>query len=174
MATKKTQETKKTVATKTAEKKAPEKKVEKVVFDKKAFFTTIQKAFAKSAVTDVVADTEREKSINAMEYEYIHFYRKGTDRNIFQLYVKNTNSVFVVGIALAECLAKSDKFTVYPIKKPRTMKDGTKEKRITCYAITCKHEDTVEVSNILLTASAESVAKKASAKEEKKTEKKSA
>ena len=146
-----------------------EEKVEKVAFDRKALYGSIQKAFAKSPVVDILADTDREESINAAEYEYIHYYRKGTDRNIFQLYIKTKNSVFVVGNALAGMLdQKSDKYTMTPIQKTRKNKDGSSEKKTTCYAINCKHEDTVEVSNILVEMSMAKAAEKVEKKAEKK------
>ena len=127
------------------------KNVEAVVaekFDRKGFFSTVQKAFAKSKDVDVVADTEREESINATEYEYIHFFKKGTTKNLFQMYVKSKNVKFVVGMTLKDFLKQGEKYTIDPIEKKN--KDG--EKKVTCVVVTCEHEDAIAVAETIISA----------------------
>lgn len=134
------------VETKVAEVKVEEKKaVEK--FDRKALFTEIQKAFAKNEITDVVADTDREDSIGKADYEYIHFYKKGTETNLFQLYIKNKDCKFVVGLTLKEFLKQGDNYTLTGVEKN---KGG--EKKVVYIRVTCNHEDAIDVANTILQA----------------------
>lgn len=135
------------MAQKKTETKVAEKK-EVVKFDRKAFFTTIQKAFAKNADVDVVADTEREDSINAPEYEYIHFYKKGTEKNLFQMYTKSKDVKFVVGMTLKDFVKQGDKYTISSIEKKN--KDG--EKKVTSIVVTCAHEDAITVAETIIAA----------------------
>lgn len=130
------------------EKKEAVVESKKVAFDRKAFFTTIQKAFAKNPVVDVVADTEREDSINAAEYEYIHFYKKGTEKNLFQMYVKTKDVKFVVGMTLKDFVKQGKNYTITPIEKKN--KDG--EKKVTCIVVSCSHEDAEVVAQTILSA----------------------
>lgn len=134
----------------TEKKVAVENKVAetKVAFDRKAFFTKIQKAFSKNTMVDVVADTDREESINCSEYEYIHFYKKGTERNLFQLYVKEKDCKFVVGMTLKDFVKQGNNYTITPIEKKN--KDG--EKKVTCIVVSCAHEDAELVAETIITA----------------------
>lgn len=128
-----------------AENKAVETKVS---FDKKAFFQQMVKAFAKSKAVDLVADTDLgEKSIDKPEYEYIHFYKKGTTKNMFQCYVKRENVNFVVGIRLKDFLKQGEKYTVTPIEKKR---NG--EMRVVYIRVTCAHEDAISVAETIIGA----------------------
>ena len=134
-------EIKEVAEVKATEAKAAEK------FDRKALFTEIQKAFAKNEIADVVADTDREDSINCAEYEYIHFYKKGTETNLFQLYIKNKDCKFVVGLTLKDFLKQGDNYTLTGVEKT---KGG--EKKVVYIRVTCNHEDTVDVANTILQA----------------------
>lgn len=159
--------TTKAVETKAAEnKKVTENKkaeVKKVPFDKKVFFNTIQSAFSKDNTVDVVADTEREDSINASEYEYIHFYKKGTEKNLFQMYVKNSDVKFVVGVTLKDFLKQGKNFTVTPVEKSR---NG--EKKVVYIRVTCNHEDAVVVAETIINAYTSRQAEIVDAPEKKK------
>lgn len=119
----------------------------KVAFDKKAFYQTLAKAFAKNSAVDVVADTDREKSLDRAEYEYIHFYKKGTEKNLFQLYVKNGDCKFVVGVTLKDFLKQGENYTITPVEKTR---NG--EKKAVCIRVTCTHEDAIAVAETIISA----------------------
>ena len=149
MENKKTVVAQETVAKATEKKATKEKKVveKKPAFDKKAFFTEMAKAFAKNTVTDVVADTDRENSIDKPEYEYIHFYKKGTEQNIFQLYVKEKDCKFVVGLTLKEFLKQGKNYTLTDVEKKRN-----DEKKVVYIRVTCTHEDAIDVANTILNA----------------------
>lgn len=162
-----------------AENKAVETKEVKVFFDKKAFFQQMVKAFAKSKAVDLVADTDlEEKSTDKPEYEYIHFYKKGITKNMFQCYVKKESVNFVVGIRLKDFLKQGEKYTIVPIEKTR---NG--EKRMVYIRVTCNHEDAIAVAETIIGAyesravepvevvekKTEPAAKKASTKKAKKS-----
>jgi len=142
----------------------------KVSFDKKAFFQQMAKAFAKSKAVDVAADTDlEEKSTDKPEYEYIHFYKKGTTKNMFQCYVKKENVQFVVGIRLKDFLKQGKNYTITPVEKTR---NG--EKKVVYIRVTCTHEDAIVVAETIIGAyesrSIETVEVPEKQKTEKKTE----
>ena len=159
-------------------KAATEKKVEKVKFDKKAFYTEFRKAFAKDTLVDVVADTDLENSINKDEYEYIHFFKKGTTKNLFQMYVKAGDVKFVVGMALQDFLKQGKNYTITPVEKKRG-EDG--EKKPVYLRVSCSHEDAVAVAQTILQAQTEKLSvvvevpeKKVASSKKTTTQKKSA
>lgn len=121
----------------------------KVAFDRKGLFQQMVKAFAKNEITDVVADTERENTINKPEYEYVHFYKKGTETNIFQCYIKEKDCRFVVGLTLKDFLKQGKNYTLTPIEKKAKDSD---EKRVVYVRVTCAHEDAVDVAGTILGA----------------------
>ena len=153
-------------STKAVETKAA-KKVEKVKFDKKAFFTEFQKAFAKDQLVDVVADTDMPESINKDEYEYIHFFKKGTTKNLFQMYVKNGDVKFVVGMALKDFLKQGKNFTMTEVEKKRG-----EEKKAVYIRIACTHEDAVVVAQTIIQAQSEKMSVVVEVPEKKTTTKK--
>ena len=127
-----------------AENKAVETKVS---FDKKAFYQQMAKAFTKSKVVDVVADTDRLESLDRTEYEYVHFYKKGTEKNLFQCYVKKENVQFVVGVRLKDFLKQGKNYTITPVEKTR---NG--EKKMVYIRVTCNHEDAAAVAETIIEA----------------------
>lgn len=137
-----------------AETKKNEQKATKVVFDRKAFYQNMAKAFSKSKVVDVIADTETEKPReNPVEYEFIHFYKKGTTTKLFELFTKNKDCKFCVGLTLADFLQKDDKYTMTPVEKTKkTEENGEKVKRVVYIRVTCSHEDAVEVAQKIIDA----------------------
>lgn len=122
----------------------------KVKFDKKAFFTEFRKAFAKDQMVDVVADTDLEDSVNKDEYEYIHFFKKGTKKNLFQMYVKAGDVKFVVGMALKDFLKQGKNYTIKPVEKKRG-----EEKKPVYLRVSCSHEDAIAVAQTILQAQTE-------------------
>lgn len=147
------------------EKKEAQVTEKKVAFDRKSFYQSLAKAFAKNGVVDVVADTDRETSINKTEYEYIHFYKKGTEKNLFQLYVKNGDCKFVVGLTLKDFLKSGKNYTITPVEKSR--KDG--EKKVVYIRVTCNHEDAVAVAETIIGAYESKTAEVVDVPEKKKT-----
>ena len=150
----------------------------KVSFDKKAFYQQMAKAFTKSKAVDVVADTDRLESLDRTEYEYVHFYKKGTEKNLFQCYVKKENVQFVVGVRLKDFLKQGENYTITPVEKKR---NG--EMRVVYIRVTCNHEDAIAVAETIIGAyesravepvevvekKTEPAAKKASTKKTKKS-----
>ena len=126
----------------------------KVAFDRKAFYQSMAKAFSKSKVVDVVADTETEKPReNPAEYEFIHFYKKGTTDKLFELFTKSKDCKFVVGLTLADFLQKDDRYTLTPVEKSRKKgEDGEKVKKVVYIRVTCSHEDAVAVAEKIIAA----------------------
>lgn len=161
-----------------AENKVAEQKETKVSFDKKAFYQQMAKAFTKSKVVDVVADTDRLESLDRTEYEYVHFYKKDTEKNLFQCYVKKENVQFVVGVKLKDFLKQGENYTITPVEKTR---NG--EKKMVYIRVTCNHEDAIAVAETIIGAyesravepvevvekKTEPAAKKASTKKAKKS-----
>lgn len=132
---------KKSVATKVAEKK----EVKKVAFDYKALAESVEKAFKTDKTVDVIADTNLEKgpqNTTEPEYRYIHFYKPGTQKNMFGLYIKPKNEArFAVANKAGAYLDKS--LTVNPFVK------GDK----TAYLIvTCGYEDIADTAKKIVAA----------------------
>lgn len=124
-----------------AKKEVKKEKKEKVVFDRKGFAEKLQKAFEKNTSVDVVADTDTEKPReNPAEYEFIHFYKKGTKTKAFELFVKNKDCKFLIGLTLKDFLGESDKYTLTDVQK---------KEKIVYVRVTCKHEDAIEVAKAI-------------------------
>ncbi len=147
-----------------AENKAVETKVS---FDKKAFYQQMAKAFTKSKVVDVVADTDRLESLDRTEYEYVHFYKKGTEKNLFQCYVKKENVQFVVGVRLKDFLKQGENYIITPVEKTR---NG--EKKMVYIRVTCNHEDATAVAETIIGAYENRAIETVEVSEKKKAEKK--
>lgn len=137
---------------KTVEKKVAEQK--KATFDRKAFYQTMAKAFSKSKVVDVIADTETEKPReNPAEYEFIRFCKKGTTDKMFELFTKSKDCKFLVGITLADFLQNDDRYTLTPVEKTKkTDENGEKIKRVVYIRVTCSHEDAIDVAQKIVEA----------------------
>lgn len=116
---------------KVAENKVAEKKV---AFDYKALAESIEKAFKTDKTVDVIADTNLEKgpqNTTEPEYRYIHFYRPGTQKNMFGLYIKPKNEArFAVANKLAAYLDKS--LNVVPFVKKIAGEEKTAYLIVTC------------------------------------------
>ena len=112
---------KKAVATKpVAEKKQVEKKpvAEKAPkFDVKAYGQNFIKEF-KSDVVDLVFDTELKDGPRAVastsDYQYIHIFRKGTQKNCFQMYLNGAGVRLVDGKNIDALIPESKAFTKRP------------------------------------------------------------
>ena len=165
-------------ATKTTEKKAvattPKKPVEKKEpkpkTDFKVIAETVEKAFKDDKSVDVVADTKltTPKSNIEGDYKYIHFFKPGTEKNLFGCYIQTaTTTKFAVSNKVVEYLDKS--VTATPVTK--TVKGKTS---VVYHVVECKNEAIVETAKKIIPAYQQMVLSKEAKKAEKKVEKKPA
>ena len=154
------------MANKKEEVKVVETKVAKV--DRKALAESIEKAFAGSKVTNVIADTNLENptGMSYEEYRFIHFYKPGTQKDLFQLYINGRTGMFYVRNAVAECLGEDVE------KTPSLKKQKNGEMRINLYIVKTPIEKVPEVANKILEACAKSDAALEKMKAEKEAAKK--
>lgn len=154
---------------KTTEKKevkVVETKVAKV--DYKALAEGIERAFKASKDVDVVVDTKREdpKALSESEFRYIHFYKAGTEKNIFGCYLIGRGKVrFALNLAVEQFLDKD--LTIKPVMKAK--KKGEEKQKIAIDVI-CDTQEAPEVAKKILTAYQNIPAK--APKEKKTAEKK--
>ena len=142
--------------------------------DKKVLAESIEKAFKDNKVVDVIADTNLENptGLSYEDYRFIHFYRKGTQKDLFQLYITGKTGEFFVRKQAAEFLGEDVE------KKPATKKIKGEVKVI--HVIVKAPIDTVPaVAEKIMAACVENDkalekarAEKAEAKKKAKTEKK--
>ena len=97
----------KTTATKTQKPAPAEKKVEKKPaekFDAKAYAAEIVKTFKDNKNVDIAVDTELEysRSVTLPDYSYIHFFKKGTEKDLFKMYNTGRGTRFAVSKAVYE------------------------------------------------------------------------
>ena len=144
----------------------------KVTFNRAEFATTIIKAFAKNGTVDVVADTDLEKprDTSVEEMAYIHFFKKGTDKDLFKMYNMPKKTRFAVSKVTE--LPESDEYTISPIINSKTQT----VKWINIYTA---HENAIEVARMIIDAAvagaekieAEKAVKKAAKDAEKQAQK---
>ena len=168
-------ETKTTVAKKAAvapktekkvvEKQPAEKKAEpKPKTDYKAVAESLEAAFKSDKTVDVIADTNKQnpKSVTYTEYTYIHFYKKGTEKDLFGCYlIGKGRTRFALNLAVEDQLDGLDVTTVE--KKIKG------EKRKVAVDVICKNEDAVVVAKKIISAYQNIPAKEKPAKAEKPT-----
>ena len=162
-------ETKTTVAKKAApaktEKKPAEKKAEpKPKTDYKAVAESLEAAFKSDKTVDVIADTNKQnpKSVTYTEYTYIHFYKKGTEKDLFGCYlIGKGRTRFALNLAVEDQLTGLD---VTPVEKK--IKG---EKKKVAVDVICKNEDAVVVAKKIIAAYQNIPAKEKPAKAEKPT-----
>jgi len=153
---------------KTTEKKevkVVETKVAKV--DYKALAEGIEKAFKASKEVDVVADTKKENpnALSESDYRYIHFYKAGTEKNIFGCYLIGKGKVrFALNLAVEQFLDKD--LTVKPVLKKRG-----EEKKKTAVDVFCDIQDAPEVAKKILEAYKSIPAKAVNTDKKKETKK---
>lgn len=146
--------------------KVVETKVAKVNY--KALAEGIEKAFKTSKEVDVVADTRKENpnALSESDYRYIHFYKAGTEKNIFGCYLIGKGKVrFALNLAVEQFLDKD--LTVKPV-----MRKKGEEKRKTAVDVICDIQDAPEVAKKILEAYKSIPAKAANTKDTTKAEKK--
>lgn len=146
----------------------------KVAFNSAEFATQVKKAFAGNQIITVVADSELEqpRDTSMTEMAYLHFFSKGTEKDLFKMYNMPKKTRFAVSKVTE--LPASDNYSVSPVMNNKTQQ----VKWINIYTA---HENAVDVAKLIIEASvagAERVAKEREAKkaakaaEKKATEKK--
>jgi len=97
--------------------------VKETKVDRKTIAENIEQAFKDNKMMDVVADTNLENptGLSYEDYKFIHFYKKGTTKDLFQLYITGKTGTFYVRTVVAEHLGKDVEKT--PAMKKQ--KDGS-------------------------------------------------
>lgn len=146
-------------------KKTVEKK-EVVKVNYQALAEGLEKAFKASKEVDVVADTKMAdpKALSENDYRYLHFYKAGTEKNLFGCYLIGKGKVrFALNLKVEEFLDKT--LNAQPVFKA---KHKGEEKRKVAVDVVCDIQDAPEVAKKIITAYAQIPAKA----EKKATEKK--
>ena len=115
---------------KTAKEVTKKEVVKKQAIDFKALAEQIEDAFGKQDIVDVIADTNLPKGpkyTTLAEYRMVHFYKPGTDKDLFQLISTSKGATFIIRNNAAEYLDKS--LTLKPAEKTVTVK-GEKVKKV--------------------------------------------
>ena len=145
----KTESTVNTVSTKStvSTKKESTVSTKSTKFDAKAVAEKIEAAFKTDKAVDVIADTKLDKptGFSYNEYSFIHFYKKGTQKDMFQLYTSSKGARFIIRTTAAEFLDKTIEAT--PAEK---MVKG--EKRIIHVIVKCSIEDISAVAKKIISA----------------------
>ena len=139
--------------------------------DMKTLAQSIEVAFKKHELVDVIADTNLENptALSYDDYRFIHFYRKGTTKDMFQLYLTSKSGKFIIRNRVAELLGKDVD------KKPITKKDNKKNTQRVIHVEVTTPIDTVNaVAEKIIAACVESTKmvienKKTTKKAEKKS-----
>ena len=158
----------KTVKTATAPKKVAEKKEPKPKTDFKAIAESVEAAFKADKTVDVTADTnlKEPKSTVESEYRYIHFFKPGTEKNLFGCYIQTaTTAKFAISNKVVEYLDKSLK--VVPVTKK--VKD---QSRVVYHVVECANDAIVETAKKIIPAYQQFVLSKPAKAEKKPAEKK--
>lgn len=148
------------------EVKVVETKVAKV--DRKTLAENIEAAFKKNKSVDVIADTNLENptGMSYEEYRFIHFYKPGTQKDLFQLYITGNAGTFYVRKTVAEFLGEDVE------KTPALKKQKNGEVKVNLYLIKTPIDNVPTVAEKILVACAESEKAIEQKKAEKKTAKK--
>lgn len=155
--------------------KAEVKKVVKL--DLKELSSEVEKHFTNNKVVDVIADTRLDNptALTYDDYKFLHFYKKGTTKDLFQGYLGKT-CTFIIRTSVSEFLGEDvvtkeihkkvkgeDKVIHIEVKCPIDTVNEVAEKIIEA----CQQRDTVAAQV------KEEKAKEQKAKKEKTTTKKS-
>ena len=146
--------------------------------DRKVLAESIEKAFKDNKVVDVIADTNLENptGLSYEDYRFIHFYRKGTTKDLFQLYITGKTGEFYVRKQAAEFLGED-------VEKRNATKKIKGEVKVIHVIVKAPIDTVPAVADKILVACAENdkaleqkkaekAEAKKKAKEEKKAEKK--
>lgn len=118
--------------------------------DKKVLAESIETAFKKNEVVDVIADTNLETptALSYEDYRFIHFYRKGTTKDLFQLYITGKSGEFFVRKQAAELLGED-------VNQTPAYKKIKGERKIIHIIVKCPIETVPEVAEKIITACTE-------------------
>jgi len=155
-------------AKKVVAKAVDKKEVKK--FDYKAVAESFEAAFKNDARVTVIADTKLEnpKSNTYSDYTYVHFFKSGTQKDMFGCYlIGKGRTRFALSLAVAEYIKG---LPVQPVEKK--IKG---EKKLVAIDVICANEDAVNVANTIIEAyasipvkSKKEIAEKSEPKKEKK------
>lgn len=151
---------------KTAKEVVAKKEVKK--FDYKAVAENLEKSFKADKRVDVIADTKLEnpKSNTYSDFTYIHFFKSGTQKDMFGCYlIGKGRTRFALSLAVAEYIKG---LPVQPVEKK--IKG---EKKLVAIDVICANEDAVDVANTIIEAYASIPAKTKKEKPAKADPKKS-
>lgn len=151
---------------KTAKEVVAKKEVKK--FDYKAVAESMEKSFKADKRVDVIADTKLEtpKSNTYSDFTYIHFFKPGTQKDMFGCYlIGKGRTRFALSLAVAEYIKG---LPVQPVEKK--IKG---EKKLVAIDVICANEDAVDVANTIIEAYASIPAKPKKEKSAKADPKKS-
>ena len=139
----------KTTANVTKTTKATKEVVKKEVFDFKGYAESIEAAFKENKDADVIADTnlkEGPKNTTIADYRYIHFYKPGTQKDIFGMYIVGKGKVrFALNL-------KVEAYLDSKLEKKDVEKKVKGEKRKVAIDVYCDQKDAVVVAKSILTA----------------------
>ena len=154
-----------------SEKKVVVAEVKEVVkVSKKEVAESIEKAFKNNKMMDVIADTNLENptGLSYEDYRFIHFYKKGTTKDLFQLYLTGKTGTFYIRTKVAEHLGEDVEKT--PAMKKQ--KDGSM--KVNLFLVKAPIETIPAVAERILDACIENeklVEQSKAEKEAKKSEK---
>lgn len=132
----------------------------------------VEKAFKADKRVDVIADTRLENPASIYpEFSYIHFFKPGTEKNMFGCYMQGKNKTrFAVSNKLVAYLDQSLK--AFPNIKKVKDKTGNLVEKTTFYIVECADEEVVGVGQKILEAYTQMIAATPVKPEKKAKEKK--
>lgn len=152
---------------KTVETKKETAKKEVVKFDFKGFANSVVSAFQSDTRVDVIADTDMEKgprNTTMAEYRYIHFFKAGTEKDMFGCYIVSKGKIrFALNLAVEQYLDAG-------LTKKDVEKTVKGEKRKVAVDVYCDIQDAISVAQLIVTAYQSIPAKETKQKEVKKSE----
>ena len=143
------------------------KEIKAVKTDYRKIAEEIEAAFKPNKIVDVIADTKHTdpKALSEDDYRYIHFYKAGTEKNLFGCYLIGKQRVrFALSLSVAEFLDEG--LNVKPVEKKRG-----EEKRLVAVDVICEVQDAVAVAEKIITAYQNIPAKEKKVAEKKAEEK---
>ena len=152
---------------KTVETKKETAKKEVVKFDFKGFANSVVTAFQSDTRVDVIADTDMPKgprNTTLAEYRYIHFFKSGTEKNMFGCYIVSNGKVrFALNLAVEQYLDAG-------LTKKDVQKTVKGEKKKVAVDVYCDIQDAISVAQLIVTAYQSIPAKETKKKDAKKSE----
>lgn len=124
----------------------------KATIDFKALAEGVENAFGKIDTVDVIADSNLPKGpkyTTVAEYRLVHFYKPGTDKDMFQLITNSKGATFIVRNKAIEYIDKA--LTIKPIEKKITVK-GEKVQKVIHHEVSCDLQDIADIAKKIISA----------------------